>query len=178
MDIYCPRQPTSKHNHLIPIGQKTHFFLMLLQGKCEVELRDELHTATCQELSSTIFRSVSVNLWACEGSAIELAVQIFSWAHMRFGLCALISKYPHETAYCMRLIWIFAYAERMHMCGLCLREDLNKKNVFFRALLESPKPPPWPQFGQLGPFFRTSKFKIWKSLVGRGGRYINNLKNS
>ena len=28
-----------------------------------------------------------------------------------------------------------------------------KKNVFFRALPELPKPPPWPQFGQLGPLF-------------------------
>ena len=27
-------------------------------------------------------------------------------------------------------------------------------------------PSPWPQFGQLGPFFRTSKFKIWKILEG------------
>ena len=30
-------------------------------------------------------------------------------------------------------------------------------------------PPPWPQFGQLGPFFRTSKFKIWKSVRGGEG---------
>ena len=30
----------------------------------------------------------------------------------------------------------------------------RKKNVFVRALPESPKlPPPWPQFGQLGPLF-------------------------
>ena len=52
-----------------------------------------------------------------------------------------------------------------------------EKNVLFRALPKTPQPlPPWPQFEQLGPFFRTSKFKIWKSLKGRGGRYINNLK--
>ena len=38
-----------------------------------------------------------------------------------------------------------------------------KKNVFFRALPESPKPPPpSPQFGQLGPLFfgsRNSRFE-------------------
>ena len=35
----------------------------------------------------------------------------------------------------------------------------KKRNVFFRALPESPKPPnlPWPQFGQLGPFFGRQK---------------------
>ena len=60
-----------------------------------------------------------------------------------------------------------------------------KNNVFFRALPESPKPPPWPQFGQLGPFFfgrQNSRFESPKKKVcknvGRGGRYINNLKNS
>ena len=33
----------------------------------------------------------------------------------------------------------------------------QKKNVFFRALPESPAPPPWPQFGQLGPLFLRQK---------------------
>ena len=33
----------------------------------------------------------------------------------------------------------------------------QKKNVFFRALPESPKP----QFGQLGPLFFTSKTTFW-----------------
>ena len=37
-----------------------------------------------------------------------------------------------------------------------------KKNVFFRALPESPNPPPWPQFGQLGPLFFTSKTAFWE----------------
>ena len=38
--------------------------------------------------------------------------------------------------------------------------------------------PPTPIRATWSSFFRTSKFKIWKSLVGRGGRYINNRKNS
>ena len=33
----------------------------------------------------------------------------------------------------------------------------QEKNVFFRALPESPNPPPWSQFGQLGPFFSDVK---------------------
>ena len=41
-----------------------------------------------------------------------------------------------------------------------------KKNVFFRALPELPKPPPPhdPNSGNLVLFFRKSKFKIWKSV--------------
>ena len=40
-----------------------------------------------------------------------------------------------------------------------------KKNVFFRALPESPKPPPHNlNSGNLVLFFRKSKFKIWKSV--------------
>ena len=35
---------------------------------------------------------------------------------------------------------------------------MEKKNVFFRALPQSPNPPPpWPQFGQLGPLFGRQK---------------------
>ena len=50
---------------------------------------------------------------------------------------------------------LFSYRER-------LWEDINrKKNIFFRALPESPKPPPWPQFGQLGPLFWTSKTTLY-----------------
>ena len=46
-----------------------------------------------------------------------------------------------------------------------LREDINRKKTFsFGHCPNHLNPPPWPQFGQLGPFFRTSKFKIWKSL--------------
>ena len=44
-----------------------------------------------------------------------------------------------------------------------LREDINRKKVFFRALPESPKPP-WPQFGQLGPLFSDVKndvLRVW-----------------
>ena len=43
----------------------------------------------------------------------------------------------------------------MTLLILMIREGVNgKKNVFFRALPESPKPPPpSPQFGQLGPLF-------------------------
>ena len=68
-----------------------------------------------------------------------------------------------------------------------IREGRNgKKNVFFRALPESPKsPPPWPQFGQLGPLF--SEVEIQDLKVGLELKilyilynilYICNLKNS
>ena len=83
MDIYCPRQPTSKHNHLIPIGQKTHFFLMLLKEKSELQLRDE-HHCYLSGMSSTIFRSKSVSLWACEGSVLELAMRVFLMSSYAF----------------------------------------------------------------------------------------------
>ena len=55
---------------------------------------------------------------------------------------------------------LFSYRER-------LWEDINrKKNIFFRALPESPKPSPPhdPNLGNLVLFFRKSKFKIWKSV--------------
>ena len=43
-----------------------------------------------------------------------------------------------------------------------VRGDLNrkKKNIFFRALPESPNPPLDPNSGNLVLFFRKSKFKI------------------
>ena len=45
-----------------------------------------------------------------------------------------------------------------------------KKNVFFRALPESPKPlPPWPQLGQLGPKFSDIKIKDLKVTWGQCG---------
>ena len=53
-----------------------------------------------------------------------------------------------------------------------IREDINEKKHFFRALPESPNPPPWPQFGQLGPFFPDVKIQDLKVTWGRGGRYI------
>ena len=47
-----------------------------------------------------------------------------------------------------------------------VREEVDwKKNVFFRAVPELPKPPPPdPNLGNLVLFFRKSKFKIWKSV--------------
>ena len=46
-----------------------------------------------------------------------------------------------------------------------------EKNILFQALPESPKaPPPDPNSGNLVLFFLDAK------IVGRGGRYINNLK--
>ena len=46
-----------------------------------------------------------------------------------------------------------------------VREDINRKKTFsFGHCPNHLNPPPWPQFGQLGPFFRKSKFKIWKSV--------------
>ena len=48
-----------------------------------------------------------------------------------------------------------------------------KKNVFFWALPESPKPPPppSPQFGQLGPFFSDVK-RFPKMWGGEGGNIL------
>ena len=47
-----------------------------------------------------------------------------------------------------------------------VREDINRKKLFFRALPESPKPPPSsPQFGQLGPLFSDVKnnvLRVWQ----------------
>ena len=67
------------------------------------------------------------------------------------------------------------------------KTSIEKKNVFFRALPELPKPrpPSWPQFGQLGPFFSEVKIQDLKvSLelkilyVLYDILYICNLKNS
>ena len=74
-----------------------------------------------------------------------------------------------------------------HQLDQHIREDLNwKKNVFFRALPELPNPPPpWPQFGQLGPLF--SEVEIQDLKVSLELKilymlydilYICNLKNS
>ena len=48
------------------------------------------------------------------------------------------------------------------ICNCALKKTSMKKNVFFRALPESPKPqpPPDPNSGNLVLFFRKSKFKI------------------
>ena len=60
-----------------------------------------------------------------------------------------------------------------------------KKNVFFRALPELPKPPPWPQFRQLGPLFSEVKIQDLKVILELKILYILydilhicNLKNS
>ena len=46
---------------------------------------------------------------------------------------------------------------------LCKGRPQLKKNVFFRALPELPKPPPpSPQFGQLGPLFSDVKIQDLK----------------
>ena len=59
----------------------------------------------------------------------------------------------------------------------------QKKNVFFRALSESPTPhPPWLQFGQLGPLFRTSagisvyRIEILQGLQGGEGEETSFIK--
>ena len=64
------------------------------------------------------------------------------------------------------------------------KASMRKKNLFFWALPESPHPP-WPQFGQLGPFFSDVKIQDLKvSLELRilyilcNILYICNLKNS
>ena len=65
-----------------------------------------------------------------------------------------------------------------------LREDINRKKTFSFGHCPNHLTPPWPQFGQLGPFFgrQNSRFeshlRTKSANVGRGGRYINNLKNS
>ena len=56
------------------------------------------------------------------------------------------------------------------LCPISLGRHQWKKNVFLRALPESPNTPrPDPNTGNLVPFFWTSKFKIWKSLGGGEG---------
>ena len=65
------------------------------------------------------------------------------------------------------------------------RRDLGrrstKKNVFFRALPKLPNPPPLTPIWATWSFFWDIKIQdlkvTWKN-VGRGGRHINNLKNS
>ena len=49
-----------------------------------------------------------------------------------------------------------------------LGKTSTEKNVFFRALPKSPNPPPWPQFGQLGPFFPDVKIQDLKVTWGEG----------
>ena len=60
-----------------------------------------------------------------------------------------------------------------------------KKHVFFRALPESPNPPPLTPIRATWSFFfgrQNSRFeshlRTISANVGRVGRYINNLKNS
>ena len=49
------------------------------------------------------------------------------------------------------------------------KASMKKKNVFFRALPELPKPPPpWPEFGQLGPLFSGRQNSRFKSHLGGG----------
>ena len=58
-------------------------------------------------------------------------------------------------------VGIQSFCQRYFVFGIW--EGVNgKKNVFFRALPESPKPalPPDPNSGNLVLFFRKSKFKI------------------
>ena len=66
-----------------------------------------------------------------------------------------------------------------------IREDINEKNIFFRALPESPNPPPWPEFGQLGPLFSEVEIQDLKISLELRILYIlynilhiSNLNNS
>ena len=70
--------------------------------------------------------------------------------------------------------------------GLTLREAINrKKNVFFRALPESPKPPPNPNSGNLVLFFgrqkrrfpRMAKFFFNDDNDGFNDNYDDNFGN-
>ena len=61
------------------------------------------------------------------------------------------------------------------------RRHQYKKNAFFRAVPKPPNPPPDPNLGNLVLFFgrQNSRFESHlRTNVGRGGRYIDNLKNS
>ena len=55
------------------------------------------------------------------------------------------------------------------------KTSTEKKTFSFGHCPNHLNSPPWPQFGQPGPFF--GRQKVCKN-VGRGGRYINNLKTS
>ena len=51
-----------------------------------------------------------------------------------------------------------------------------KKNVFFRALPESPNPPPLTPIWATWSFFFGRQNSLSLQKCGEGGRYINNLK--
>ena len=67
---------------------------------------------------------------------------------------------------CKWMFWVPANVIHILEEKLLLREDINWKKTF--SFRHCPNylnpPPPWPQFGQLGPLFRKSEFKIWKSV--------------
>ena len=63
---------------------------------------------------------------------------------------------------------IFDQMDQTKNSDLSKGRHQRKKNVFFRALPESPKPPPpWPQFGQLGPFFSDVKNDVLARITER-----------
>ena len=41
--------------------------------------------------------------------------------------------------------------QHLHLHECIVRENITRKNIYFWAWSESPKTPPCPQFGQLGP---------------------------
>ena len=67
-----------------------------------------------------------------------------------------------------------------------IREGVNGKKTFsFGLCPNSPPPPPWPQFGQIGPLFSEVKIQdlkvsleLWILYILYNILYICNLKNS
>jgi len=58
------------------------------------------------------------------------------------------------------------------ICNYALKKTSMKKNVFFRALPESPKPPPLTPIWATWSFFSDVKIQDLKVTWGRGGSYI------
>ena len=139
---------------------------------------------------STRFRHfsfrVTVRLWTWT----DIAWSSFAAFSLHLSPLPFLPSRSEESCFCLFIRKPRLLSESKHQKGQLrlplsdsrrLREDINRKKTFSLGHCPNHLSPPWPQFGQLGPFFQTSKFKIWKSLESlswRGGRYINNLKNS
>ena len=125
---------------------------------------------------------------------------LFSWVKIDFPFLqsfenenfvswlATITETPACVPKCNQIIIAKRASQYIYSDTHYLREEINwkKKNIFFRALPELPRPlPQWPQFGQLGPLF--SEIEIQDLKVSLELRilyvlynilYICNLKNS
>ena len=85
--------------------------------------------------------------------------QISKWWERELSI---FSKLKYIIRRCQRHNGDRGWGHHLYVLG----KTSMKKNVFFRASPELPKPPPHdPNSGNLVLFFRKSKFKIWKKTV-------------